>query len=384
MLNKRLYAALKAVFGKVSIENEGIRARIERDYTTGYSTSWRLSDGADHGEQYRVNCPFCHNKNGQKDTKQHLYISYLSYARPTCDGQELASAGLLAHCFRANCVSNTDNRAQLEAMLYTGFCCVDSGEDYAVQAGVIGGADEPPTYTVSDSVSLAGIQTWVPDFHWCSEGTHPDIAEYLSQRGVTSAMIDRFGIGWGEVRTPRTSRLLNNGAPWVVVPVVQDGKLAGVQARCPDKFVGADAIRYWIHPGMRKRSVVYNIDSARRLGLAVVCEGVFDVFKVGSTGVCCFGHTPSTVQLSMLSTMDRGLIWLPDNENRADIDTFGEAAAIAAQWNAERRFPLGVHVVRLPAKDAGEMSRQDVWATILSSVPEPMAQYIVESVLTRL
>ena len=55
MLNSLLYKALKTVFGTVEVENEGIEAAISRDYTTGYTTSWRLSENGEHGEQYRVN-----------------------------------------------------------------------------------------------------------------------------------------------------------------------------------------------------------------------------------------------------------------------------------------------------------------------------------------
>ena len=120
------------------------------------------------------------------------------------------------------------------------------------------------------------------------------------------------------------------------------------------------------------------------VGVAVVCEGVFDVFNVGAPGVCCFGHTPSVTQQAILGTLDKGLIWLPDNENRPDLDTTAEASKLAAVFNSDGRFPLGAHVVKLPAKDAGEMTRQDIWATILSSADAPMAAYIEKNILPNL
>ena len=384
MLNSFLYRALKSVFGTVEVENEGVEATIARDYTTGYTTSWRLSENGEHGEQYRVNCPFCTNRNGQHDNKHHLYISYLSYTRPVYKGEQLAVGGLLAHCFRGGCMSDPEKRSHLEALIHAGMASV--GDGMATSAAItLSGEDETEArYTTSDSMTLEGIRTWVPDFRFCADGMDKDIAEYLYGRGLTDAQLAEFGIGWGEVRTPRTGRLLNGGVPWVVIPVVMNGKLCGVQARCPDKFVAENSIRYWIHPGMRKRSVVYNIDSAREFGVAVVCEGVFDVFNVGAPGVCCFGHTPSVTQQAILGTLDKGLIWLPDNENRPDLDTTAEASKLAAVFNSDGRFPLGAHVVKLPAKDAGEMSRQNIWATIISSVDAPMSAYIVKNILPKL
>ena len=383
MLNEFLFKSLKAVFGTVLVENEGVHADVVRDYTTGYTASWRMSDNGEHGEQYRVNCPFCRGKHNEPDRKQHLYISYLSYARPRVDGVELAVSGLLAHCFRGNCISDNVHRGELENLIRAGMACVGEGGD-TVTIDLLNTQEEPSESKTSNEITLDGIRTWVPDYRPCTDGMDQDIAEYLYGRGLTDDMIARFGIGWGQVVTPRTGRLLNGGVPWVIIPVVMNGKLRGVQARCPDKFIGEDGLRYWIHPGMRKKTVVYNLDSARELGVGVVCEGVFDVFKVGAPGVCCFGHTPSTTQQSLLSSIDQGLILLPDTDVREGLDTLGEARALAMQWNADGRFPKGVHVVELPAKDAGMMSRQEVWTAILSQVSDEMRDYLIERTIGRL
>jgi len=47
-------------------------------------------------------------------------------------------------------------------------------------------------------------------------------------------------------------------------------------------------------------------------------------------------------------------------------------------------FPLGAHTVVLPAKDAGEMCRQDVWAAIFEQVPEAMQDYLLARVVPKL
>jgi hypothetical protein len=67
VLNKLLYDALECLFKRVEIANEGVTASIRPDPAgTG---AWQIEKGDEHGEQYRVNCPFC------KDHKKHLYIS---------------------------------------------------------------------------------------------------------------------------------------------------------------------------------------------------------------------------------------------------------------------------------------------------------------------
>jgi len=377
MLNRFLFDSLKAAFGSVLVENEGVQAAFERDYSRGYSYEWRLSDEGQHGEQYRVNCPVC------GDRKHHLYIGYLSFARPVLDGVELAQGRLLAHCFRRDCMADPQARMLLETKIRYGMACVGDGLQTCAAIGV---SDESePMYSTSDRMTLTGLRTWVPEFRWIDGDADPAILDYLAARGVDGDMVRRFRLGWGPVRSPRTGQELFGGAPCVVAPVVQNGVLAGVQARCPDPLLPeGSSMKYWIHPAMRKSAVVYNIDSARALGVGVVCEGVFDVFKVGAPGVCCFGHTPSAAQVAMLAGIDQGLVMLPDTDPHPGFDTVEEARRRCAGWNANGAFPLGAHTVVLPAKDAGDMTRQAVWETIIAQVPADMQDYLMSRVVPKL
>ena len=384
MLNEFLYNALVRAFGTVEIENEDVSADIEADTSSRYPTAWRLVDNGEHGEQYRVNCPFCKGRDGQADSNHHLYISYLSYARPVVNGTELMQGRLFAHCFRRNCMDDRDNRAMLERMIGMGMSCVGDGTATGAPVDMDKGFTAEELYRTSDELTLEGVRTWVPGFNWCRDGMDSDIAEYLAGRGLDMDTLVKFNIGWGPVETPKTGRKLNGGVPWVVIPIVMNGKLRGVQARCPDKFVTEDGLRYWIHPGMRKRTVLYNLDSARGLGMAVLCEGVFDVLKVGSPGVCMFGHTPSVAQKRLVTTSGDCLVWLPDTDAHEDFDTVAEAVEQAKAWSEAGVFRLGAHVVRLPAKDAGDMARQDVWVEILRQVPPHVQDFIMERIIDRL
>lgn len=384
MLNEFLYNALVRAFGTVEIENEDVSADIEIDRTSRYSTAWRMADNGEHGEQYRVNCPFCKGRDGQPDSNHHLYISYLSYARPVVNGVELMQGPLFAHCFRRNCMEDKDNRIALEHLIGMGMSCIGDGMATGAPVDMDKGFTAEELYKTSNELTLDGVRTWVPGFQWCEDGMDSDIADYLAGRGLDMETLVKFHVGWGPVETPKTGKKLNGGVPWVVIPIVMNGKLKGVQARCPDKFVTEDGLRYWIHPGMRKKTVLYNLDSARGLGLAVLCEGVFDVFKIGAPGVCMFGHTPSVAQKRLVTTSGDCLIWLPDTDAHEDFDTVAEAVEQAKAWSDAGIFRLGAHVVRLPAKDAGDMARQDVWIEILRQVPPHVQDFIMERIIDRL
>ena len=43
MLNSKLHEALLKAFGSVVVENEGVQADIEMDYSSIYGTAWRVA-----------------------------------------------------------------------------------------------------------------------------------------------------------------------------------------------------------------------------------------------------------------------------------------------------------------------------------------------------
>lgn len=389
MINELLYKALQAQFGSVLVENEGVTADIVVTERNGIP-SWHLPKGdelGEHGEQYRINCPFCRGSDGSRDHKHHMYISYMTFAHPDIGGTVLHAGPLYAHCFRCQAMKDPDKRRELDFMIRAGEACVQgSGVVCVNTAGTSVEPQERLQYQTSDSVTLDGVRTWIEGYSPCDDNMDTDIFEYLDGRGVTWDMIEQFAIGWGPVKTPRTGRLLKNGVPWVIFPVVMNSRLVGVQARCPDKFItDSDDLRYWTHPAMRKSAVVYNLDRARSLGVGVLCEGVFDVIKVGAPGVCVFGKQPSAAQLGLLATIGRGLVILPDTDKHKEFDTVSDAYELAANWNSQGVFDLGVQVVELSAKDAGEMSRNDVWAEMIAKIPDgKLRDYLATDILTRI
>lgn len=374
MLNQVLYDCLEKLFGEVTVINEGQQADLRIDRT--HLGRWDIDQHSDHGEQYAVNCPFCK----PADTNHHLYISYLSFAAPVVDGVRLQIGKLRAQCFRNGCLRNLDNRETLRRKigLTMSFMTPDGNAWADIDPSVK--SDPKDELNVSKNVTLEGIRTWVPDYQPVTEEAPTEVLMYLDNRRITEDDIRWLYIGWGPVMSPVKKKYLNNGNPWILFPIINNDQLVGVQARCLPEYLREDGIKYWTHPACRKRTVLYNLDAARDTGIAVVCEGVFDVASVGKPGVCLFGHTPSKVQMTMLSTFRKGIIWLPDT----DLDCIKDAKVYADRLKLSGAFPLGVHVVTLPTKDAGEMDRADVWKTILTQVPQPMAEYLVTDVIPQL
>lgn len=382
MLNKMLYLALTKLYNDVEIVNEGESAKIEVTTSDMYGVQWRIGKGDTSGEQYRINCPFCN------DIHKHMYISYLSLASPSIDNITLNEGPLMAICFRNNCLKSPSNYRKMSSDIRNcmNYLKIDSKEeDIKTIIDNVKSIDDAPSYDVSDSTSIEGIRTWIPDYNVINRDTDENIINYLINRRVTQKDIDWLNIGWGPIRSPRTGKYLNKGLPWVIIPIVTNGKLSGVQARCPDCYMETNTIKYWLHPACRKRSVLLNIDNARKIGVGVVCEGAFDVISIGSPGVCCFGHTPSKIQENMLTTISKGIIWVPDTDINKNINPIEVAKSYVDKWNSCDIFEYGAHLVKLSEKDAGSMSRQQVWTEILSQINDnSFVNYLLDKVLTNL
>ena len=162
---------------------------------------------------------------------------------------------------------------------------------------------------------------------------------------------------------------LNNGEPFLIIPIVQNGNLRGFQARAigtKEELERRGMLRWYIHPGLRKTSVIYNIDKASSYPICVLTEGVFGVLRIGACGIATFGHTPSTYQQKLMSSRwSKGaLVWLPDTNISKDLNPIEIAHTMAAKFNNQGVFAMGAHVVTLPAKDPDELPTEKIWEEI--------------------
>lgn len=357
-INPVLYERLKSIFGGVSIIKQGVPASIKFEYTPiigqQQEVRWWVPEGAENGEQYAVKCPFC------KDKGRHLYISHTSFmipANPRVSGN-IKPGPLLANCFHG-CLYNHPERLQQIASKISDIKA--SAISYPTES-----SDSVSTY--SDEVSVAGIRSWCHTYETLDNA--PDmVLKYVHQRGYTPGYLKEFNIGWGPVRSANTGTWLNNGEPFLIIPVIQNNHLRGFQARAigtKEELERRGMLRWYIHPGMRKTSVLYNIDRASNYPICVLTEGVFGVLRIGPCGIATFGHTPSTYQQKLMASRwsSGALVWLPDTQKSKDLDPIKIARDMANKFNNDRVFALGAHVVVIDAKDPDETTTEIIWNTI--------------------
>ena len=229
MFNQPLYDSLVRVFGKVKVENQGVPARILPK--PGTVSEWELPDDENHGEQYRVCCPYCNDKH------HHLYISYLSFAVPQLGDRQMMKAGLIALCFRRQCLHDPDNRMDLMRRISAGF---DGNADgTVVKAGNALLLDDDCSenlYSWPEHPDITGFRGWVPDYKPVNIDAPESVLDYLRERRITTEDVEMFHLGWGPVKSPTTGEYLTGGAPWILIPIIQHGKLKGMQARALPEF----------------------------------------------------------------------------------------------------------------------------------------------------
>lgn len=383
MLNEQLFLKLQKLFRAVDVIQAGVPAEIQERCGLGL-TPWKIAQGGS-GQQYRVGCPFC------GDTKKHLYISHISYACLNIGGTSYGKCGLVAKCFRRDCLADPAKRAALDQMIQT--TVVDTNIDVKLTV-VQDNSQYKPKYDVKNSPTIQGIRTWYKDYTPIDQNcTNTQVLEYLRSRGISLQLAKRFRIGYGKAQSPSSGQLYLNGAPFIMLPILQPGTLKGVQLRCLPKYSTQKFPKYLFHHACKRNLMLYNRAQSVASKIGVITQGAFDAIKTGAPAVAIFGHTPSKIQLRHIQAdhQQGGIIWLPDNQikvsktGKVQLDPPAIARAQCDKWNKANTFPWGAHVVMLPDKDAGEMNTIDIWATILQQVDNPlMIAYIQQFIIPEL
>ena len=173
------------------------------------------------------------------------------------------------------------------------------------------------------------------------ESVNTTALEYLSGRGITASTAKEFGVGFCETTGPFSGRL--------TIPCYSvDGDLTGFGART----LGDDKPK-WINSSesqiYRKSRQIYALDKSRdyilKSGVAIACEGYFDVMALWQAGirnvVATCGTSFSKHQLRLLKRFSERVIVCYDGDNAGVI-----AAQRAVEGLTEEKHPISY--VRLP------------------------------------
>lgn len=127
--------------------------------------------------------------------------------------------------------------------------------------------------------------------------------KYAKQRGLTEKQIETHGVGFcpeGEIILPNeksvflSNRLVIQTFDDRNKPIYWMGRALSSELT-PKTFnpVGGKNT-------INKTDVIFNLNNAKKTGVAVISEGVFDATTIGNSGVALFGKTLSMKQLLLL------------------------------------------------------------------------------------
>jgi len=322
-LNPALFNALEKAYGNVRINHAGQLRQEQRTSHNPYSKT--RTKVTQFGEEYVINCPQC------RDDRHRCHISYVFGTPDPTTGRPIKHA---AHCFNENCLSTLANQDHLLQNL--------------AQNGYSPGRPAVPVSATSATPPTPVQQHLPPNLvplRLLAEN-HPAKA-YLRSRVFDPLAVGlRYELYYGEenqqVEPHFTQRLVipiyAETTPYDRAALAREPELSlvGWQARSLEHSHGnrSGSPKYLSAAGFRKSECLYGLPEAARLsGPIVLCEGVFDRWKIGPRAVALFGKTLSSTQLRLLLqvAVDRPIVVLLDN------DAHNEATAIRDQLLHELR-----------------------------------------------
>jgi DNA primase len=147
----------------------------------------------------------------------------------------------------------------------------------------------------------------------------------------------------------------------IIVPVFEDSEIVYFIARSMYKNLFPSYQNPGVEEcGVGKDSVVFNIDRARELGRAVICEGVFDAIRVGEDGVALFGSSISDDQFFKLLEIPKLCILLDQDA------TYKSALKIEEKFSSYGKV---VSLTSPPTGDPADWPREEIRNWIYNAKP---------------
>ena len=292
-LNPTLYARLRRCFGSVLISHAG--EAMVGGYGYDETGTWRYIMRSP-GEYYRINCPFCLLEK-HPDTRHRLWIHHLWGVGPR-DPKNNDKFLWAAVCYNENCLQKSPNYYH---KLYDQVYGLLSKS--AIQAMPIYEGVEPTTLEKTGNPGECQLLSEL-------SSNHPARQYLLSRSLDPDYLAVQFGVSYcihaeGRVATA-TGR--------IIVPLYMHEAQVGWQGR----YIGdvnwkaTGVAKYYTSPDVHKRLLLYDFDHACKFPVAIVVEGVTDVWAVCSGAVGLLGKTLSHRQAELLRTCWKAVIIMLD------------------------------------------------------------------------
>jgi hypothetical protein len=290
-----LYEALRRLYGKVDVGNEGELIRVtdynpDRGSILSIDSPVRLT--ASDGEYYKVSCPFC------TDTRQRLWVSYAFDRYPW-----------LAVCYNETaCMTGpagASRRAELRWKIRE--ASGPGGINTVSEIASSENEDKPGQVVPVEYPGYGLYVNQLPSNH--------QVRWYLEQkRKYDVDMLSRdYGVGALTSVSPEHPQWI---ADRVFVPIIMNKQLVGWQARYPDDLNWKEAgiTKYYNLPRMPKAGMLYGYDSALDWSFVNIVEGCSDVWGVGPPTVGILGSSITRLQAMLLTSHWEKLFLYLDGE----------------------------------------------------------------------
>jgi len=290
-LNVMLFRRMEATFKSVRVKNQGQSAVMGKVYDSRVGKVVEAQEQS--GEQYSVCCPLCN------DTRFRLFISH-KYGTDTPDGSNNKH---LAYCFNMGCPLNYKQPEAYDKLYHmlTGRTLFDLSK-----SGISQGTYIAPAVTTGWPGEVVPVNKLDPS-HKCRVYLESDRSFNVN------SLVKYYNVHYCVKSDHKVCE------DKIIIPIYSEGKMIGWQARCcfdVDDWSKVYTPKYYLTPHMKKGNVWYNLDVARKCRVGVAVEGVTDVWRIGSPGICSFGAVPSDRQVELIVKHFRNkpFIWLSDGD----------------------------------------------------------------------
>ena len=318
VLNPILYTRLVKAFGEVRVLNRG----IEMDSVVVDGRKKKIHGG----EEYMVCCPRC------SDTRFRLQVNHLHGLLDPGTGASYAVTFGLVHCFNEDC-----NWGDFDIYVNT----------HGKFDKLLATKAEPSTLSLRDPV-LPGNTVALSEL----PATHPALVYLEHERGFNVKELEhRWNVRYC-TSSGRFPLVVNR----LVIPIMFGGKFKGWQARFVGNPQSKAVPKYLTMPGFHKTLALFNFDETKDYDHIILCEGVFDVFRIGTPAICSFGHRLSFSQIKFLTASKAKYLFIAyDNDVKEATRKEVAASIVSIRAALEDRF--SIFQVRLePGKDPGDYS----------------------------
>jgi hypothetical protein len=328
----------------------------------------RVAHEGEEGEEYRICCPFCHDK---------FHRLYVNCKWGVIDPLTQQSNIHLVNCYNEKCVDplkddertwqkRCENRQELFDTVYRGL-------GRQISLSPISATQKPENEPAEWPGRVIRLNTLASKYP-----THPAVT-YLQARGFDPAQL---GTQYGFVYCDQvTNPLYQMAENTIIIPIWKGNMLYSWISRkigeAPPNTPRKKWKKYYNMPGRSMSTVGYNLDLALCYSTLVIVEGVFDAIKTGAYATCMFTNSvPATLRKQIVKGLavygdDAVVVIMLDPSQSDEANRRKSVHHIEAAAAAFVNYVPHVLKIYLPNnQDPGSMTHEEITKVILQTAEQ--------------